>query len=133
MNSLKLPSCNVSDLVQTSQDLQSRDEFKTLPYPTGQQWCFIPVWAASVFCGLRLSPLPSCRSVCLTCLLNRSFRLHRQTQALLPLAHHGQPLACLEKGSQKPHNQGGFIVCFFGGRCLLGIFYILLGAVELFE
>lgn len=34
-----------------------------------------------VYC---LSPLPSCRSVCLTCLLNRSFRLHRQSEALLP-------------------------------------------------
>ena len=84
VNSLKLPSCNVSDLVQASQDLKSRDEFKTLPFPTGWQWCFIPVWAASAFCGPRLSPLPSCRSVCLTCLLNRRFRLHRQTQALLP-------------------------------------------------
>lgn len=38
----------------------------------------------SALCGLCLSPLPSCRSVCLTCLLNRSFRLHRQTQTLLP-------------------------------------------------
>jgi hypothetical protein len=55
----------------------------SLAFPTGWRWCFIPVWAASVFCGLRLSPLPSCRSVCLTCLLNRSFRLHRQTQTLL--------------------------------------------------
>lgn len=84
MNSLQLPNCNVSDLVQAQQDLKSRDEFKTRPFPTGQQWCFIPVSAASVFCGLCLSPLPSCRSVCLTCLLNRSFRLHRQSQALLP-------------------------------------------------
>lgn len=69
------PSNPTSPQIETS--------FKPVAFPEAGS-------SAPLQCGLqcalrlRLSPLPSCRSVCLTCLLNRSFRLHRQTQTLLP-------------------------------------------------
>lgn len=78
-----------------------------------------------------LSPLPSCHSVCLTCLLNRSCKPHRQTRRPSRITYHPWPCARAERApeAREPGGLHGQLVLGYGdgGR----VFYVLLGALGL--
>lgn len=116
----KLPSRHRPGLLQAGHDLRSQMCLKRcLPVANSG----LP---SSVGCGpflwAHLSPLPSCHSVCLTCLLNRSPAV--QADPALPRAHRPPPQP--SEGPWKPRSWGG---CFGGTGADGWVFYILLGAL----
>lgn len=67
---MEASSRHIPGLLHAGQDLSSRDVF-TAAFPAASSGLPSSVGCEPFLCA-RLSPLPSCHSVCLTCLLNRS-------------------------------------------------------------